>query len=153
MTSSQTLRLAEYLPYRLSVAAAAVSALVAKAYEVRFGLPIPQWRIIAILTEHKSLTQQQLVRLSSMDKQTISRAARSLQSRGLIARATSPEDRRAYSLRMTAAGRRLYRRVVPLALAYERLLLSNLSTQQIKILSRQLQQLEQAAAAAAGRHS
>ena len=153
MTASRTLRLAEHLPYRLSVAAAAVSALVAKAYEERFGLPIPQWRLIAILMEHKSLTQQQLVPLSTMDKQTISRAARSLQARGLIGRATSRQDRRAYRLRVTASGRRLYRAVVPLALAYERRLLANLSAQQISTLRRQLRQLEQAAAAAAKRSS
>jgi DNA-binding MarR family transcriptional regulator len=151
--SSSKLSLADYLPYRLSVAAAAVSALVAKAYEERFGLPIPQWRIIAILMEHKSLTQQQLVPLSTMDKQTISRAARSLQARGLIGRVTSSQDRRAYRLKVTASGRRLYRAVVPLALSYERLLLSNLSARQISILRRQLRQLEQAAAAAAGRNS
>ena len=152
MSSSRILRLAEYLPYRLSVAASAVSALVAKAYEERFGLPIPQWRIISILMEHKSLTQQQLVPLSAMDKQTISRAARSLQARGLIGRATSSQDRRAYRLRVTASGRRLYHAVVPLALAYERRLLANLSAKQISILRRQLQHLEQAAAAA-GRNS
>ena len=84
---------------------------------------------------------------------TISRAARSLQARGLIGRATSRQDRRAYRLRVTASGRRLYRAVVPLALAYERRLLANLSAQQISTLRRQLRQLEQAAAAAAKRSS
>jgi DNA-binding MarR family transcriptional regulator len=151
VTSTGTLRLADYLPYRLSVAASAVSALVAKAYQESFGLPIPQWRLIAILMEHRSLTQQQLVPLSTMDKQTISRAARSLQERGLIARATSSQDRRAYRLRVTAAGRRLYREVVPLALAYERRLLRKLSARQVDTLRRQLRDLEQAAAAETGR--
>ena len=149
MKRRASLRLADYLPYRLSVAANAVSALVAKAYETEFRLPIPQWRLIAILMEHQSLTQQQLVPLSSMDKQTVSRAARSLQARGLIARATSRQDGRAYSLRVMPAGRRLYRKVAPLALAYERRLLHGLTGREIRTLHRQLRFLQQAATAAA----
>ena len=36
------LRLDDYLPYRLSVAANAVSQLIARAYVERFGLTVPQ---------------------------------------------------------------------------------------------------------------
>jgi DNA-binding MarR family transcriptional regulator len=141
----QSLQLSDYLPYRLSVAANAVSTLIAAAYKGRFDLPIPQWRLIAILSEHASLTQQQLVPLSTMDKQTVSRAARSLMQRELIARAANPLDRRAHRLGLTAAGRRLYRRLAPLALAYERQLLAGFSARRVATLQRQLLELEQAA--------
>ena len=40
------LRLDSYLPYRLSVASNAVSGLIARAYEDRFGLTVSQWRLI-----------------------------------------------------------------------------------------------------------
>ena len=40
------LRLDAYLPYRLSVASNAVSGLIALAYQDRFGLTVPQWRLI-----------------------------------------------------------------------------------------------------------
>ena len=46
-----------YLPYRLSVASNAVSGLIARAYEDRFGLPVPQWRLICVLAEDGALTQ------------------------------------------------------------------------------------------------
>jgi DNA-binding MarR family transcriptional regulator len=142
---AKSLLLADYLPYRLSVAASAVSALIAAAYKEQFDLPIPQWRLIAILSEHASLTQQQLVPLSTMDKQTVSRAARCLLQRKLLARATSTVDRRAYRLRLTAAGRKLYRQVVPLALAYEQQLLKDLNATEVNALHQQLRGLEQAA--------
>ena len=51
------LKLDAYLPYRLSVASNAVSGLIARAYEDRFGLTIPQWRLICVLAEDGGLTQ------------------------------------------------------------------------------------------------
>jgi DNA-binding MarR family transcriptional regulator len=139
------LRLAGYLPYRLSVAAHAVSSLIAGSYEQRFRLPIPQWRMMAILEEHGSLTQQDLVPLSTMDKQMVSRAARALLKRGLIRRADSKTDGRAYTLSLTAQGRSLYRKVVPLALQYERRLLQGLSAAQLRRLHALLMLLEERA--------
>ena len=49
MTEQAELRLDAYLPYRLSVASNAVSGLIARAYEDRFGLTVPQWRVICVL--------------------------------------------------------------------------------------------------------
>ncbi len=40
-----------------SVASNAVSRLIARAYEDRFGLTVPQWRLICVLAEDGGLTQ------------------------------------------------------------------------------------------------
>ena len=55
--SETGLRLDGYLPYRLSVASNAVSGLIARAYEDRFGLTIPQWRLVCVLAEDGPSTQ------------------------------------------------------------------------------------------------
>ena len=55
------LQLDAYLPYRLSVASNAVSSLIARAYHDRFGLTVPQWRLICVLKEDGGLTQGQIV--------------------------------------------------------------------------------------------
>lgn len=49
------LKLDSYLPYRLSVASNAVSGLIARAYEDRFGLTVPQWRLICVLAYEAAL--------------------------------------------------------------------------------------------------
>ena len=49
--ADQRLRLRDYLPYRLSVAANAVSQLIARAYKEQFGLTVPQWRLLAVLAD------------------------------------------------------------------------------------------------------
>jgi len=71
----ERLDLQEYLPYRLSVAANAVSRLIARAYEDEFGLTIPQWRLMAVLGDEGALTQQSLCGRTLMDKVTVMRAA------------------------------------------------------------------------------
>ena len=59
-----TLTLDTYLPYRLSVASNKVSGLIAKAYETRFSLTIPQWRVLVILSDGTALSQKGLIEAS-----------------------------------------------------------------------------------------
>ena len=92
------LRLDGYLPYRLSVASNAVSRLIARAYEDRFGLTIPQWRLVAVLGEHGPLTQQAIGMRTVMDKVTVSRATQGLVKRRLVQRAPHDADGRSHSL-------------------------------------------------------
>src|SRR5476651_31450 len=118
-SARRKLRLQEYLPYRLSVAANAVSRLIARAYERQFGLKNPQWRLLAVLADEGPLTQQTLCGRTIMDKVTVMRAAQGLLRRRLDRRLPNADDGRSHRLMMTASGRRLYQRIVPLALAYQ----------------------------------
>lgn len=136
------LRLDAYLPYRLSVASNKVSALIARAYEARFGLGIPQWRLLAVLSEAGGQTQSALVQRTAMDKVTVSRAAQTLVRRGLVQRAADPADRRAVRLDLSPAGLEIVRDVAPLALALEAELLAGLGPDGIERLDRALRALE-----------
>ena len=49
--SKAKLTLAEFLPYQLSITSNAVSDLIARSYQGRFGLKIPEWRVMAVLGE------------------------------------------------------------------------------------------------------
>jgi DNA-binding MarR family transcriptional regulator len=145
LRASASLKLADYMPYRLSVAAHAVSTLIGAGYEARFQLPIPQWRVLAIVAEKLVMRQQDLVSQSTMDKQTVSRAVRALQRRGMLQRLADRNDGRAYVLRLSVRGQRLYARVSPLAVAYERQLLRALPRNARAATLRALRQLQQVA--------
>ncbi|WP_328831492.1 MarR family winged helix-turn-helix transcriptional regulator [Thermaurantiacus tibetensis] len=119
---AKQLILAEFLPYRLSVAANAVADRVAQVYRTRFGLRIPEWRVLAVVAEGAA-TQAELVEKTAMDKMTVSRAAKALVARGLLAR-TRAKDRRTLALALTPEGERLHAEVAPHALAIEAELLS-----------------------------
>ncbi len=142
---ARTLRLDDYMPYRLSVTANAVSQLIARAYRDRFGLKVPEWRLIAVLADAGRLTPQALCERTVMDKVTVTRAAQGLARRRLIRREPHASDGRSHRLRLTAAGRRLHGRIAPLALHYEACLLSGMNPRAIGTLERQLRRLQRAA--------
>ena len=141
---TEGLILDEYMPYRLSIASNAVSKLIARAYEDRFGLTIPQWRLMAVLAE-KPLTQQAIVARTAMDKVTVSRAAQGLVNRHLVGRAAHEVDGRSHQLALTEQGRELHAEIAPLARAYEAALLSGLTPAEVETLKRLLLRLETAA--------
>jgi DNA-binding MarR family transcriptional regulator len=145
-----SLQLDSYLPYRLSVASNAVSSLIARAYEDRFGLSIPQWRLICVLAEDGGLTQVQIVARTVMDKVTVSRAAQALVKRRLVGRSQNASDGRSHVLTLTPEGRGLHAEIAPLALAYEAALIAGLAPDEVNLLKRLLGRLQSAAGQLAG---
>jgi len=121
-SAKRQLKLDEFLPFLLSIASNAVSNLIAQTYQARFGLNIPQWRLMAVLAETRMLTQQALCDRTLMDKVTVSRAAHALVSRGLASRSPNSQDGRSHTLMLTAEGRRLFDDVAPAAIAVEQVL-------------------------------
>jgi DNA-binding MarR family transcriptional regulator len=143
--SLERLQLQEYLPYRLSVAANAVSRLIARAYENQFGLTIPQWRLMAVLGDEGALTQQALCGRTLMDKVTVMRAAQGLTRRRLVRRRPNDQDGRSHRLDLSPAGYAMYCKVIPLAREYESQLLAGLNGSDVARLHRLLRQVEAAA--------
>jgi DNA-binding MarR family transcriptional regulator len=144
------LRLDDYLPYRLSVAANEVSRLVARAYEDRFGITSPQWRILANLAEHGPSTPIEIGRYTVMDKVTVSRAAQGLLQRNLLERRENGADGRSHILAMSTEGAALYDEVAPLAAEFERALLDQWSPEDVERLHAQLKLIQHTAARLAG---
>ena len=129
--SEQTLELAAFVPFRLNRLAAGVSEHLAVVYQRRFGLDIPQWRVMATVGPQQACTAQSIAASTRMHKTRVSRAIAELEARELVERASSAEDRREREIRLTKAGRRVYGELVPLALAREAALLECLSPEQL----------------------
>jgi DNA-binding MarR family transcriptional regulator len=108
--------LQDFLPYRLSVVTEAVSSLFAMRYQERFGLSIPEWRVVAVLGQHGTLSTQQVIEHTAMDRVRVSRAVIRLADKGVLDRRAHPQDQRAQLLRLSRQGRAVYAQIVPLAL-------------------------------------
>jgi DNA-binding MarR family transcriptional regulator len=118
-----TIELERFLPYRLSVLTNIVSSAIAGEYQQRFGLGIPEWRVLAVLARNTGLSAAEVAAYTRMDAVAVSRAVTRLSRAGRIQRSVAPDDRRRSVLRLSTAGRAVYRRIAPLALRYERELL------------------------------
>jgi DNA-binding MarR family transcriptional regulator len=136
MAKVTTLELDRFLPYRLSVLSNIVSTAISGAYEKRFGLSIPEWRVMAVLAMTPDLSAAEVAQRTAMDKVAVSRAVASLLRAGRIVRRTARADRRRSLLRLSLAGRRVYAQVVPVALAYERDLLAPLTRKDREVVDR-----------------
>ncbi len=136
------LLLDEYLPYRLSIASNKVSALVAKAYQSRFGLSIPSWRVLAILNEKSNLSQLEVTNFTAMDKVSVSRAVAALLERGLIKRELVKDDKRVHSLSLSNDGQAIVDEIIPIAKDIEKQLILAIGEDVAKSLFETLRAIE-----------
>jgi DNA-binding MarR family transcriptional regulator len=115
----QALDLDKFLPYRLSALAQTVSESLHDLYAGPYGLSVTQWRVMAALGHSTHLTASEVGKRIVMDKVAVSRAVAGLMKRALVERSTDRSDRRRSALKLSARGRAMHSRIVPLALAYE----------------------------------
>lgn len=118
-------RLKDFVPYLLSVTSNAVSGRIAQEYRQRFGLSVPEWRVMAVLGDSGPRTQRELTRLTLMDKVAVNRACKVLEQRALAKRRPNVQDGRSHLLELTPSGVRMHDEIMPLALEMERRLFSN----------------------------
>lgn len=147
LRTQDSLHLGHFLPYLLSTTSNAVSDLIAGEYQTRFGLRIPEWRIMAVLGQGMPMSQRELVQATLMDKVTVSRATAGLVDRRLVTRLPSHNDGRSHELELSAAGLALYTEIVPTALAIEAQVLSAIDGQERAQLAEMLERLREAALA------
>ena len=124
--------LEEFLPYRLAVLSHTVSTTIAKVYEKRFGLSIPEWRVIAILGRFPGLSAVEVADRTMMDKVAVSRAVTKLIKNGRVDRQFADADRRRSILNLSEEGRQVHNEIAPLALAFEEDLLQGINDEDYK---------------------
>ena len=135
------LKLAEFLPYRLSVLSNTISRNIAEIYDREFGLNIWQWRVMAVVGEAPGVSATEVTQRTAMDKVAVSRAVAGLIELGYMTREASTEDARRSVLKLTLPGRSIYDQIVPLALGYEKELLKGMDRQELSDLQSALTHL------------
>lgn len=140
-SAQEFLVLEAFLPYRLSVLANRISSAIARDYQSRFGLRVPEWRVMAVLGRFGADTAKGLCERTAMDKVTVSRATTSLLSKQYLDRTSDPDDRRRTIFNLTPAGRGIHDQIVPLARTHEAELLAGLSSAERSQLDRILGKL------------
>jgi DNA-binding MarR family transcriptional regulator len=137
------LDLFRFVPFRLNRLAAEVSAALSSEYQERYGLDIPEWRVLATLGfRNDACSAQYVAHCTRTHKSAISRAVAALLRRQLVERVENEDDRREYRLRMTRKGKALYEELIPRLLRKEQQILSCLSAQERKDFALMLGKIE-----------
>ena len=87
-------KLEEFLPYRLNVVAALASQALSRIYTARYGIGVPEWRVLVTLGHYGVMTGKAIGAHSHMHKTKVSRAVALLESRKLLVRRANKADMR-----------------------------------------------------------
>jgi DNA-binding MarR family transcriptional regulator len=143
LSKGPALDLFRFAPFRLNRLAAEVSAALASEYQVRYGLDIPEWRVLATLGfRNDACSAQYIAHCTRTHKSTISRAVTAMMRRQLVERVENRDDRREYRLRLTARGKALYQKLIPRLKRREQEILSCLSARERKDFAHLLGKIE-----------
>ena len=113
-------------------------------YQERYGLDIPEWRVLATLGfRNDACSAQYISDCTRTHKSTISRAVMTLMQRQIVERVENAHDRREFRLRLTRKGTDLYEELIPRLLRREQEILSCLSAPERKALASLLGKIEQ----------
>jgi DNA-binding MarR family transcriptional regulator len=138
-----SLDLFRFTPFRLNRLAAEVSAALSSEYRERYGLDIPEWRVLATLGfRDEACSAQYIAHCTRTHKSTISRAVTALMKRRLVERVENQDDRREFQLRMTRKGKTLYQKLIPRLLRKEKEILSCLSARERKDFATMFSKIE-----------
>ena len=129
-----------YLPYLLNRAGARIATAFGEEMR-RLGTSLQAWRVLAALRERDGRRMGDLSTTTSIEVSTLTRLVDNMEKTGLVARRRDADDTRAVLLHVTAAGRRLTRRILPIAERYEKVALKGFGTAEAGTLKAALRRL------------
>ena len=138
---NEELLLENFLPYRLAVTSNTISTTLARAYDKRFNVSIPEWRVIAVLGRFPGLSAVEVAERTLMDKVAVSRAVTKLIKNGRIVREFADTDKRRSILNLSIIGKELHDKIAILALEFERELKQEFSPEEMENLNRAMEKL------------
>ena len=112
------LKLEQFLPYQLNVVSSLVSQALSRVYARRYGIGVPEWRVLVTLGQFEAMTAKAIGAHTHMHKTKVSRAVALMEKRRLLARRANREDKREAFLSLTAAGQAMYEEIAPHALDF-----------------------------------
>ena len=120
LVNNAPLKLEHFLPYQLNVVSSLVSQALSRVYARRYGIGVPEWRVVVTLGQYGVMTAKAVGAHTHMHKTKVSRAVTLLEKRRLVTRRANRDDMREAFLSLTAAGRAVYEEVAPHALDFAR---------------------------------
>jgi len=140
------LKLEKFLPYQLNVVASLVSLALSRVYARRYGIGVPEWRVLVTLGQYGVMTGKAIGAHTHMHKTKVSRAVALMEERKLLVRRANRADKRESFLSLTAAGRTMYEEVAPHALDFTKRLTEILTPADREAFDRALKQLTERSA-------
>ena len=132
--SAAVVDLENYVPAFLTWIANKLSRGASQYYLSVADVGIETWRCLVLLAVEGSISAQRVSKVIGMDKSSVSRCFKSMQSRGLIVLSLDAADGRLRIAKLTPKGRAIHDQLLGIALERERALLEMLDQKERKTL-------------------
>src|SRR5215470_811071 len=144
MTVAPLHRENQSINYRIYALASSLSKGAMRFCFAKFGLALPEMRLLSTLGSRRRLSSLELVKLTAMDKGLASRVLNGLGQRGWVEQVPSAEGSNRRVWKLTRTGAALVARLQPVWRERESRLQSDLTPQEHELLLRLLERLFQA---------
>jgi DNA-binding MarR family transcriptional regulator len=134
MKQAKRVDLARYTPALFTWIANKLSSGASSNYLKLFGVGIETWRCLVLLAIESPISAQKVSRVIGMDKASVSRCFKRMQTQGMIKVTADKLDRRAKLAHLTPEGRRVHDEIIGLALERERAFLQVLEPEEREVL-------------------
>src|ERR1700683_4434202 len=87
------LKLEQFIPYQLNVVSSLVSQALSRVYAQRYGIGVPEWRVLVTLGQYQMMTAKAIGAHTHMHKTKVSRAVAILEKSRLLGRRPNREHK------------------------------------------------------------
>ena len=123
------------IPFLVAALGNKLSAIASSHVRKELGVGLMEWRILALLAVEKEVTPARMGQVAGVDKSVVSRAATSLERRGMIAISPETSASRQTRFSMTPEGAVVHQRGIDLAYANNDALLHGFSAEERRQLA------------------
>ena len=135
------LDLNDYLPYLINRVGSALATRFTEDQLAGLGLSIAMWRVLAVLSSNGGQRQIDLAELTSIDASTLSRLVTRLVRMDLVVRTRSRTNSREVMVMLSAKGRAIVSRLIPVARGLEQTLSAGVPKSHALIVKRSLRKM------------
>lgn len=138
--------LKKHFASKIAIFANRMLRAASRFYRERYGIGVVEWRVIIFIGYTNETSAHRICRETDLDKGAVSRSLNALVRKGIVRMKDDGADSRRRNVGLTAKGRALHDRIVPVALERQRILLSSLSAAEVEKLMELLGRLRTKAA-------
>ena len=131
----------EYLSFKISVLYRLMVRRSARYLNRSYDLSVAEWWTLGQLAARSPTTVSEIVDATQNDKAQVSRSAANLINKGFVEKQDNPLDKRSSLLILTAEGKALYEKVIPIRQQTQNLLLDQLTDEERVITERAIMKM------------
>lgn len=133
-----------FVTFRLARLQSSLNVQATRMLKSKAGLSLVEWRLIQVLRMYDTASLTEIAGIVQMDKGQLSRKIKAMIEKGLLRTEADKRDLRVQHLRLTDEAERLSRLMMPSMEARQRLLLSDVSEEDLAIFYSVAEKIEKA---------